>query len=254
MKAIFRTMLFVALIVFVSTACTVPFAPRLVRGSGDIIVEERDVSDFEEILVTGAGRVIVTQGGSESLSIETDDNLMQYIETEVRGNTLEIGFKDGVAFSQAGGRKVIDPSESFIFRISVNELTAITLSGAARLEVEKLKTDSLIINLSGAGDITVEDLNAAQLDVILSGAGDVKVAGKVVNQDIRLNGFGRYQAFDLESQGGAINISGAGGANVWVTEVLDVVISGAGDVEYYGTPTVNREINGLGRVQGLGEK
>ncbi len=67
MKAIFRTMLFVALIVFVSTACTVPFAPRLVRGSGDIIVEERDVSDFEEILVTGAGRVIVTQGGSESL-------------------------------------------------------------------------------------------------------------------------------------------------------------------------------------------
>ena len=122
------------------------------------------------------------------------------------------------------------------------------------MEVEKLKTDSLIINLSGAGDITVEDLNAAQLDVILSGAGDVKVAGKVVNQDIRLNGFGRYQAFDLESQGGAINISGAGGANVWVTEVLDVVISGAGDVEYYGTPTVNREINGLGRVQGLGEK
>ena len=93
MKAIFRTMLFVALIVFVSTACTVPFAPRLVRGSGDVIVEERDVSDFEEILVTGAGRVIVTQGGSESLSIETDDNLMQYIETEVRGNTLEIGFK-----------------------------------------------------------------------------------------------------------------------------------------------------------------
>ena len=254
MKVIFKTMLFVALIVFISTACTVPFAPRLVKGSGDIVVEERDVSDFEEILVTGTGRVIITQGESESLTIETDDNLMQYIETEVKGKTLEIGFKDGVVFSTGSGRKVIDPTDGFIFRISAIDLTSVTVSGAAKIEVDKLKTDSLSIVLSGAGDINLDDLNAVDLDVLVTGAGDVQVIGAVETQSVKLNGFGRYQGFDLESQEASVTISGAGGAEVWVSEFLEVVISGAGDVKYYGSPDLNPEISGLGRIQSMGEK
>ena len=41
MKALTKIFLFVFTIALVSTACVVPFAPRLVRGSGNVIVEER---------------------------------------------------------------------------------------------------------------------------------------------------------------------------------------------------------------------
>jgi hypothetical protein len=254
MRAIVKILLLLFVIVFVSTACTIPFGPRLVKGSGDIVVEERDVSDFEEILVTGAGRFIITQGDSESLTIETDDNLMEYIETDVKGKTLEIGFKDGTVFSSQGGRKALEPSDGFIFRISVIDLTNITISGAAKIDVEKLKTDNLNIVLSGAGDINLDDLNAHNLDVLLSGAGDIMVVGAVDTQNVSLNGFGRYQGFDLKSQEAVVTISGAGGAEVWVSDSLEVVISGAGDVKYYGSPEINPEISGLGRIQSLGEK
>jgi hypothetical protein len=226
----------------------------LIRGSGNVVVQERQVSDFNEIMITGVGRVFVTQGDTESLSIETDDNLMEYIETRVRGNTLEIGFTDDTSFSPGGGRKILEPTDGFVFRITAVELKGISLSGAARFEVEKLKTDQLDVNLSGAGDIRVEDLNANQLDVVVSGAGDVELSGKVEEQQVNLSGLGRYQAYDLASQGAAVTISGAGGAELWVTESLDVTISGAGDVKYFGDPAISPEISGVGRIQSQGEK
>ena len=248
--------IFIILMVIVPiiTACAVPFRPRLIKGSGNVIVEDRKVSGFDKILVSGAGKVIITQGDSESLSIETDDNLMEYIETKVNGNTLEIGFKDDIVLSSNGGQAALDPSGGFTFRISVIDLEAILLSGAAKFEVEKLKTNQLRINLSGAGDITVSDLNANQLDVVVSGAGNIELIGKVEVQNVLLSGFGRYQAFDLESQEADVTISGAGGADVWVTEKLAVTISGAGDVNYYGSPTVTQDISGLGRIQSQSEK
>ena len=254
MKAIVKILFVLLLVLFVSTACAIPFGPSLVKGSGKIVVEERDVQNFEQILVTGAGRVIITQGDSESLTIETDDNLMEYIETEVKGKTLEIGFKDGTVLSSGGDQTALEPTDGFIFRINVIDLSSVTVSGAAKIENDKLKTDSLNIILSGAGDINLDDLNTDDLDVLISGAGDIQVVGAVNTQNVRLSGFGRYQGFDLKSQQAVVIISGAGGAEVWVSDTLEVVISGAGDVKYYGSPDVNPEISGLGRIQSLGDK
>ena len=254
MRRIAKIFILLFVVAAVTTACISPFQPRLIRGSGKVVVEDRKVSGFDNILVSGAGRVIITQGDSESLSIETDDNLMKYIKTEVKGDTLEIGFSDDVVFSSGRGRIALDPSDGFIFRVSVIDLKGIAVSGAADFEVEKLKTDSFNISLSGAGQVSVDDLDGKSVNVLVSGAGDVKLAGRVESQVVRLNGFGRYQAFDLESQEASITISGAGGAEVWVTDNLDVTISGAGDVKYYGSPSVTPNISGVGRIQSQGDK
>ena len=254
MQRIAKIFILLFIIAAVTTACMSPFQPRLVRGSGDIIVERRNVSGFNKVLVEGAGRIIITQGDKESLIIETDDNLMEYIKVEVKGDTLEIGFEDNVVFSSGRGRIALDPTDGFVFRISVIDLNAIAVSGAADIEIEKIKTDQFDITLSGAGLVAVDDLDARTLNVLVSGAGDVNLAGRVDNQVVRLSGLGHYQAFSLESQVAAITISGAGGANVWVTESLDVSISGAGDVKYYGDPSVTPSISGVGRIQSQGEK
>ena len=254
MKVLVKTLFVIILVLIVSTACSIPFAPQLVKGSGEIVVEERNVTNFDKILVTGTGRVIITQGESETLTVETDDNLMEYIETKVIGKTLEIGFTDDAIFSSRGGGAVLDPSDGFIFRISVVDLADVTISGAAQIEIDKLKTDSLNLVFNGAGDIVIEDLVANDVDVKINGAGDISLVGYVETQHIRLNGVGRYQAFDLESQGTYVVISGAGDAEVWATQTLDVTISGAGNVQYYGSPNVNRNVSGLGRIQSMGDK
>jgi hypothetical protein len=253
MRTIPKMILFVLTLGVISAACAAPVRPRVIQGSGDIIVEDRKVSGFKEIQMAGAGRMIITQGDEESLSIETDDNLLEYIETKVTGDTLEIDFTDEIILAP-GGENILDPSEGFVFRISVIDLDAILVSGGADIQVGKLKTERFLISFSGAGNISVDDLSADNLEVIISGAGNVDLTGKVSSQEIRLSGLGHFGGFDLESQRASVTISGAGGADLWATEALDVVISGAGDVDFYGNPTLSQEISGLGRLQSLGEK
>jgi hypothetical protein len=242
-----RHSIWVALIVLIaaSLACAIPLGVNTVRGSGVVVTEAREVSGFESVALSGVGQVIITQGDEESLTIETDDNLMRYIETEVGNGRLDLRIADNT---------IPIPSQSIIFRVSVDDLTGLTSSGAGSFEIGELEADRLRVTLSGAGDIGIDSLSATDLAVKISGAGNVDLAGQVGTQDIHLSGLGRYSAPDLESQKSSLRISGAGGAVIWAQDTLDVTISGAGNVEYYGSPTVTQEISGAGKITSRGDK
>ena len=230
-----------AIAVLLLSACAVTTA----RGSGNVITEEREVSGFEGVALSGIGQVIITQGDQESLTIETDDNLIQYIEGEVRNGRLELGIADNT---------IPIPSRSIIYRVGLIDLTALDSSGVGSFEMDGLNTDRLRITLSGAGDIGIDSLSATDLAVTISGAGNIDLAGQVETQEVDMSGFGNYNARDLESQTASVRISAAGNAVVWVLDTLDVEISGAGNVEYFGSPDVMREISGAGRVTSQGDK
>jgi hypothetical protein len=234
-------------VIVASLACAVPFVgSRTIKGSGNVVTEERDVSGFDRVALSGFGEVIITQGDKESLTVETDDNLMRYIETEVRGGTLELGFTDDDI--------LLRPSKSIIFRLSVIDLTALDSSGAGLFEIDELDADRLGVTLSGAGDIRMDSLSANDLVITVSGAGNIKVAGQVKTQEVNLKALGNYNAPDLESQAATVRISGAGSASIWVHDTLDVTISGAGNVDYYGSPEVSKNISGVGKVTSQGDK
>jgi len=242
-----RHSIWLALIVLIaaSLACDIPLGVRTVRGSGNVVTEERQVSGFDSVALSGVGRVVITQGDEEALTIETDDNLMRYIETEVRNGTLEL---------RLARNTIPIPSQSIVFRVSVVDLTSLDSSGAGSFEIGKLDTDRLKVTLSGAGDIGVDSLYATDLEVAISGAGNIELTGQVEAQEIDLSGLGSYNAPDLESQAASVRISGAGNTVIWVLDTLDVTISGAGNVEYFGSPEVTRDVSGAGRVTSRGDK
>ena len=70
-------------------------------GSGNVIREERKVSSFNGIEVSGAYDIKLIQGTANSVIIEADDNLMDLIRTEVRGSTLVIDNKKPIAHSKS---------------------------------------------------------------------------------------------------------------------------------------------------------
>ena len=218
---------------------------KVVKGSGDITREDRSVSGFDSIEFSGFGRLLVSQGDEETLSIEVDDNLLQYINTEVVGNTLMIDFDDNV---------LLRPADSIIFRLSVIDLKSIDVSGAGSFEVGELAADTLDVTMSGAGKIDIDSIEAAELRVVVNGAGSIDIAGTVDTQEIDVSGVGDFNALDLESEQARVNISGAGDADLWVHEVLSITISGAGSVSYYGDPEVSQSVSGLGSVKSRGER
>ena len=213
-------------------------------GSGERVTENREVSGFDSVSLTGSGVAIITQGGGESLTIETNENVIEHITSEVRDGTLHLG-------TDEQGNAVIG---RITFTVGVDELKAAAVAGSGRVESESIETDSLDIRVAGSGSVNVGSLSADELSVRIGGSGGVEVAGKVPEQDIRIAGSGRYQAGDLLTETTVITISGSGKATLWTTESLDTDVSGSGSIDYYGNPTVSSSSSGSGDITGLGEK
>jgi hypothetical protein len=189
------------------------------RGSGTMASVTRDVSGFNEVALNGVGNLTIRQTGSESLTIEAEDNVLPEISTEVEGNRLTIETEYDMPA----------PTQPINYELSVRDLSALELPVAANVDASDISTDSL--------------------DVTISGAGDMKIAGEADSQDIEISGAAHYQAEDLESEEAEIDISGSGEAVVRVSDHLHVEVSGSGSVEYIGNPTVSRDITGAAEVR-----
>lgn len=220
-----------------------------VQGSGNVVTETRDVSGFQEVELKGIGRLEITQGKTTELTVTADDNLMQYIDTEVEGDTLVIWVRNkNLPFF------TVNPSETIVYELTVPTLERASLSGSGDIVVDGLETDELTVEISGSGDLEATDLLADSFTYRLSGSGRATLAGKVERQDVEISGSGRLEAEDLRSAEASIEISGSGRAVLWVTDQLDVQISGSGDVQYYGSPEVTQDVSGSGNIKGLGDK
>jgi hypothetical protein len=216
-----------------------------IEGSGATVAESRDVSGFDEVSLMGQGSVLITQGATESLIIETDDNLLQYIETEVVGSRLEIRIQELTD---------IDPTSSVTYRLGVSELSSVGIAGAGSISADALDTGDLEVYILGAGNIDIDNLSALYVNVFGGGAGDITLAGTATRLQVDLSAAVSFDGTDLLTPTAEITIGGSGNATVWATESLDVVNNGAGNVSYYGSPTVTSSGSGVGRLESLGDK
>lgn len=216
-------------------------------GSDQVVIDVRQVSGFERVSLSSFGTMVIIQGDDEALEIEAQHYVTQRILTTVRNGTLDIGFR-GTLFGE------VIPTRGITYRLTVKDLSSITLTGAGRIRCAGLTTDRLEIRMTGVGTVDINDLEAEELDVLLSGAGSIDVSGEVGDQEVILSSVGEYRASDLRSQTASVRLSGAGRSILWAEDSLQVRISGLGSVEYYGEPDVHSEISGLGRLMELGGK
>jgi hypothetical protein len=218
----------------------------VIQGSGRIISQDRAVSFFNQVDLQGSGDIILTQGDAEAMRVEADDNIMDYIKTEVRGDTLYVGFKDYRG-------DTVWPSQSIKYYITMNTIKGLTLTGSGTISAKQVNALDLGLTINGSGDILLDALTANSVDCTIRGSGKCVLAGKVGSQTAAIIGSGKYLADRLESQTAIVSIAGSGNITVRVAESLDVTITGSGDVTYYGKPSVSEHITGSGNVRGQKE-
>jgi hypothetical protein len=230
------------------TACSGRPSITITIGSGKVITETRDVRNFSALSLTVVGDLTITQGQTEALTIEAEDNIVPHIKAEVRNGTLFI------SFDRENWQDRFQPTKPIKFNLALKDLTAMESSGAENIKSASLKTNRLTMKLNGAGNVKIARLEASEIVTVINGAGNVDLAGQVTRQEVTLNGVGSYRAGDLNSQIAKIAVNGVGGATLWAREGLDVRIAGVGGVSYYGNPTVTKDVTGVGAFRSLGEK
>jgi hypothetical protein len=204
-------------LVVLAAGCHGQFGAQI-KGSGKRELQKREVAAFTSISTEGAFTVEVTCGKDRSLEVEGDDNVLEYVTSDVSGNTLRLK-----------NRKNYSTSEPVKFKISVPNLDGLSVNGAGHIDVKGINNDKFEIDTNGAATIVV--------------SGNTKVI------DVGANGAGKVDAHNLHADRGIVDSRGVARIDVDVKNQLDVSVQGPSTVTYLGDPVINKKVQGTGKVE-----
>jgi Putative auto-transporter adhesin, head GIN domain len=190
-----------------------------IQGSGKSTTETRNVSGFTTVELDGSGDLQLQQTGTESLTITADDNLLQYLTSDINNGRLKLGTKSGTN---------VRSSKPVLYTLTVKNLNGIVLAGSGNIGGKDLASDSMRIEIAGSGNITT------------SGSAD--------HAELIVEGSGNYSGDSFKTKNARVEIDGSGGVIVAASDTLDVTINGSGSVEYIGDPKVTTTSHGSGTV------
>jgi hypothetical protein len=194
------------------------------KGNKKVVKQERAVTPFIKIVVSGAFDVFLTQQPSTTLMVEADENLMDQIITEVSGDVLTIS-----------SRQIKNPTKLNIY-VSASTLEFITLSGASNLVGENtLQGQVLDITTSGASDARL-NVNVDYVSVNASGASVVTLSGTAKELVATASGAADVKASKLMVTDVTADASGAANIGVNASGKVVTSTSGAGDIDLTGNP------------------
>ncbi len=216
-------------------------ARRTVYARGKVTTEERKVGSFHSITVSSGITVYVTQGERESMRVEADENLHDYIVTETRGGVLNIYTRANIR--NARSRKVY---------VTMREVRSLKTSSAGDIIcLTPIVADDLVLSTSSAGDINIE-VRAKQVKAGSSSSGDITLKGSADKLSASLSSAGSLKAHDFKVREADVSVSSAGDVMIYVTERLRARASSAGSIRYKGNPKyVDAHSSSAGSIRGF---
>jgi Putative auto-transporter adhesin, head GIN domain len=231
------------LIFTISAANAQNWLGKKIKGNGREISEKRTTTEYDAIKVSGDFDVEIISGKEGEITIEAEENLVQYIVAEVKNNTLKI-------YSQLNVNLQPSANKRLAIIVPIETLDAVTLSGSGNLKAtDTIKTNDFDIILSGSGDIKIA-IETQKLNAKISGSGDIELIGKSNTFNALVSGSGDIAAGELVTQNADISISGSANVHVHVTENLKARVSGSGDIFYSGNPKMkDTKVSGSGEIK-----
>lgn len=212
-------------ICFGITSCMQGQIRKTVRGNGDVVKKERTAASFNGIRVSTGIDVYLKQGDTESLAVEADENLHEYIITEVKAGILHVYTDANIR--EAKMKRVY---------VTMKEVTSLKTSSAGDIIGETpVKGTDIELSASSAGNIKLE-VYAKKLEINISSSGDITLSGEAESLNADLSSAGDLEAFNLQVKEADISASSAGDARINVSEKINARASSAGDITYCGDP------------------
>jgi hypothetical protein len=199
----------------------------------NVITQEYTFSGYENIETESAFTVYVEFSDTEeSIVVEANENLFEYIEVSKGSDNLKIGFRENIS---------IKGSATLQAYVKTKNISGYVATGASRFIVEdEIFTEDVTVFLSGAsqfmGEIYAENLYAE-----MSGASSMKISGESASTDVTASGASGIGDFEFSTEYLRVNFSGASIASLTVTDKMDVSASGASIIRYKGGAVINSQ-------------
>jgi hypothetical protein len=230
----FLVIAIVAMLTYSCIPCT--------EGSGNVITEQRLVTEFSGVENTTSFNVDILYDSAYSVEVAADDNILQLISTSVRGGRLIIDTDYDMCISSGSTVNI---------EIHMPIIESIELNGSGNMDIDDFDCNSLEISNSGSGNIDISNIySTTTIDIEVDGSGDVKISGKARRGNYDVNGSGSIYAEDLLLDDCYANNTGSGNIYCFAYLLLDATVDGSGDIIFSGSPDeVSEDINGSGSVR-----
>ncbi len=183
---------------------------KKIKGNGKVVTIERTTGDYESIAVSGWFDVELVKGAEGAITLKGEENLLEYILTEVKDGKLVVKPEKGVNLQPSSWK-----SGTIFITIPVEEINEVSMSGSGDLVGKTvLKGSAFKTRMSGSGDLSLE-LDVQDLDVSVSGSGDMDLKGNTNNLEVQISGSGDVHAYGLDANNVSAIVSGS--ANIEVT-------------------------------------
>ncbi|WP_192822559.1 head GIN domain-containing protein [Rufibacter sp. LB8] len=208
--------------------------------------ETRRVDSFTKIGLGYPATLILRQGGTQSLRLQGDSDLLAELVTEVKDGQLRIRTKEGNWNMSWNNR------ERVTIYITVPKIEALAVSGSGKITSEDtFKGESLDLAVSGSGKIEVS-AKVEKVSSRISGSGSIELTGEGKESTVSVSGSGSLRGYSFATDNTKVSISGSGNCEVNAKSTLKTSISGSGRVSYDGSPSVNSRVSGSGGVKRRG--
>lgn len=185
--------------------------------------QERTVSEFNKIKISGAVHVIYTPSDTSSLSVQTKESDWEKVETKVENSTLMISISGSIK------------SAVYVY-VKNNKLSGIEASGATSFKTtHPVQGDSLTVFVTGASDVRGK-LNLKKLTVNEKGASTVAIEGTTDLLLAEVSGASNFKSYKLIAKEAVLFTSGAASVKVHVTDKVRATASSASDIKIKGDP------------------
>lgn len=198
------------------------------KGNGNVVTETRTLSsEFTEVSAAEGLDVYVTQDDNVSITIEADENIIEFIETELKGNELVIHTSEKIG--RAKSKKIY---------VSLPRIEKLSSSSGADLYTQGVvKADKLELHSSSGADLRAS-VNAGEIICKSSSGSDIRVDGTATTVMADASSGSDIQAGDLETKNAYAEASSGADITVNPSDKLDAKASSGGDVRYKGNPDV----------------
>src|SRR5450759_320720 len=215
----------VAIAIVSISACSQGQIRKTVHGDKNVVTKERNAEHFTGVKVSTGIDVFLKQGDNEAISVEADENLHEYIMTEVKNGVLHV-YTD-VNIRDAERKRV---------HVTMKEVTSVNTSSAGDVIGETpVKSERLELSASSAGNIRME-VSANEIRADISSSGDISLTGEAEVLKADLSSAGDLNAYDLKVKEADVSVSSAGDADINVSEKITARASSAGSINYMGDP------------------
>ena len=209
------------------------------NGNGNVVTEDRTVSgDFTEVRGSSGLDVYLSQGEENKIVVEADENLMQYIETDIENGKLIVTTSHNIGHSES--KKV------YVTYKQLNSIEA--SSGADVIGNSVIKSENLSLKSSSGAELKVE-VFSKDLTAKTSSGSDMEISGKASSLNADASSGSELDAKELLVINCNAEASSGAGITVNVKEKLETHVGSGGNIDYYGNPiSVNSNKSHSGSV------